>query len=93
MLTSRTGSILWLAAAATALALAGALFWHFHGLPKWAPSAGAITTRSILAVEDVIRRQSGLGQVSPKLLILIADGLVCFALGRFLLRDGEGRHS
>lgn len=76
------------------LAAMGGLFWPFYDLPKWMQhiAGGAATTWSMFAIQDVMLRDASLAQVSPKLVILLAYGLVCFALGQLLFRYGEGRH-
>lgn len=77
------------------LAAMGGLFWPFYDLPKWMQTVanGAMTTWSMSTIQDLILRDAGLAQVAPKLLILFAYGLVCFALGLILFRYGEGRYS
>jgi hypothetical protein len=49
-----------------------------------------LTTWSMFAIQDVILRDKSLAEVSPKLLILFAYGLVSFLIGLRLFRYGEG---
>jgi hypothetical protein len=47
----------------------------------------------MFAIQDVILRDRGLAEVSSKLLILFAYGLVCFLIGLRLFRYGDGARS
>lgn len=73
------------------LAALGGLFWPLSDLPKWMQTAanGVVTTWSMSAIQDVMLRDRGLSEVSPKLLILFAYGLVSFTIGLRLFRYGE----
>jgi ABC-2 type transport system permease protein len=74
------------------LAALGGLFWPLHDLPKWMQTVanGAMTTWSMFAIQDVILRDRGLAEVSPKLLILFAYGLLSFLIGLRFFRHGDG---
>jgi ABC-2 type transport system permease protein len=77
------------------LAALGGLFWPLYDLPRWMQTAanGAVTTWSMFAIQDVILRDRGVAEVSSKLLILYAYGLVCFLIGLRLFRYGDGARS
>jgi ABC-2 type transport system permease protein len=74
------------------LAALGGLFWPLYDLPKWMQTAanGAVTTWSMFAIQDVILRDKSLAEVSPKLLILFAYGLVSFLIGLRFFRHVDG---
>ena len=74
------------------LAALGGLFWPLYDLPKWMQTAanGAVTTWSMFAIQDVILRDKDLAEVSPKLLILFAYGLVSFLIGLRFFRHVDG---
>jgi ABC-2 type transport system permease protein len=74
------------------LAALGGLFWPLYDLPKWMQTAanGAVTTWSMFAIQDVILRDKGVADVSPKLLILFAYGLVSFLVGWRFFSHGDG---
>lgn len=74
------------------LAALGGCWWPFFDQPKWMQmlAQGAVTTWSMFAIQDVILREKGLVAVAPTLLLLVAYGGVCFAVGCRLFRNGEG---
>jgi ABC-2 type transport system permease protein len=74
------------------LAAVGGLWWPFYDQPKWMQmvAQGAMTTWSMLAIQDVILRDKNLAQILPKLAILLAYGLVSFGIGLRLFRYREG---
>lgn len=74
------------------LAVLGGLFWPIYNLPRWMQTVaqGAMTTWSMSAIQDVILRNKGLLEVSPKLAVLVSYGLVSFVIGLRLFRYGEG---
>ena len=74
------------------LAALGGLFWPLYDPPKWIQTAanGAVTTWSMFAIQDVILRDKGVADVSPKLLILFAYGLVSFLVGWRFFSRGDG---
>jgi ABC-type multidrug transport system permease subunit len=77
------------------LAALGGLFWPLYDLPRWMQTVayGAMTTWSMSAIQDVILRNKGLLEVSPKLAVLVSYGLVSFVIGLRLFRYGEGARS
>jgi ABC-2 type transport system permease protein len=77
------------------LAAPGGLWWPFFDQPKWMQTIGqgAMTTWSMFAIQDVILRDKGLPEVSTKLAILIAYGLVSFVIGLSLFRHRDGRRA
>ena len=54
-----------------------------------AVAQGAMTTWSMFAIHDVMLRDRTLLEVAPKLLILLAYGVVSFGLGLRLFRYAD----
>jgi ABC-2 type transport system permease protein len=73
------------------LAAVGGCWWPVFEEPKWmqAVAQGAMTTWSMLAIHDVMLRDRSLLEVAPKLLILIAYGVVSFGIGLRLFRYAD----
>ena len=74
------------------LAAVGGCWWPVFEEPQWlqALAPGAMTTWSMSAIHDVMLRDRSLLEVAPKLLILIAYGVVSFAIGLRLFRYADG---
>jgi ABC-2 type transport system permease protein len=70
------------------LAAVGGCWWPVFEEPKWmqAVAQGAMTTWSMFAIHDVMLRDRSLLEVAPKLLLLIAYGVVSFGIGLRLFR-------
>ena len=77
------------------LAALGGLWWPFYDQPKWMQMIGdgAMTSWSMLAIQDVILRDRGVVEVWRSLLILTAYGAVCFAIGLRLFHYGRSQRS
>jgi len=73
------------------LAALGGCWWPFFEQPKWMQviAQGVMTTWSMFAIHDVMLRDRGLLDVAPKILFLVAYGLVSFAIGLRLFRYAE----
>jgi ABC-type multidrug transport system permease subunit len=73
------------------LAALGGCWWPFFEQPKWMQTLaqGVMTTWSMFAIHDVMLRDRGLLAVAPKLLFLLAYGLVSFAIGLRFFRYTE----
>ncbi|MFQ5666157.1 MAG: ABC transporter permease [Candidatus Binatia bacterium] len=73
------------------LAALGGCWWPFYEQPKWMQTAaqGVMTTWSMFAIHDVMLRDKGLLEVTPKLLFLVTYGVVSFGIGRRLFRYAE----
>jgi ABC-2 type transport system permease protein len=73
------------------LAAVGGCWWPVFEEPKWmqAVAQGAMTTWSMLAIHEVMLRDRSLLEVAPKLLILIAYGVVSFGIGLRLFRYAD----
>jgi ABC-type multidrug transport system permease subunit len=73
------------------LAALGGCWWPFFEQPKWMQTIaqGVMTTWSMFAIHDVMLRERGLLDVAPKLLFLLAYGLVSFAIGLRFFRYTE----
>lgn len=77
------------------LAVLGGLLWPLYDLPGWMQTLadGAMTKWSMLTIQNVILRDRTLVEVWSQILILIAYGLLSFAVGLWLYRYTEGQHS
>ncbi len=73
------------------LAAVGGCWWPVFEEPKWmqAVAQGAMTTWSMVAIHDVMLRDRSLLEVAPKLLVLIAYGVVSFGIGLRLFRYAD----
>lgn len=73
------------------LAAIGGCWWPFHEQPAWmqAVAQGAMTTWSMMAIQDVMLRDRTLWELAPKLLLLVGYGTVSFAVGLRLFRYAE----
>jgi len=73
------------------LAALGGCWWPFFEQPKWMQTIaqGVMTTWSMFAIHDVMLRDKGLLEVAPKLLFLLAYGLVSFGIGLRIFRYAE----
>lgn len=73
------------------LAALGGCWWPFFEQPKWMQTVaqGVMTTWSMFAIHDVMLRDKGLLEVAPKVLFLIAYGVVSFGIGLRLFRYTE----
>lgn len=73
------------------LAALGGCWWPFFEQPKWMQviAQGVMTTWSMFAIHDVMLRDRGLLEVAPKILFLLAYGLVSFGIGLRLFRYAE----
>jgi len=73
------------------LASIGGCWWPFFEQPKWMQTVaqGAMTTWSMLALQDVMLRERGLIEVAPELLFLLAYGGVSFLIGQRVFRYAE----
>lgn len=73
------------------LAALGGCWWPFFEQPKWMQflAQGVMTTWSMFAIHDVMLRDKGLLDVAPKLLFLVAYGLVSFGIGLRIFRYAE----
>src|SRR5262249_41890023 len=73
------------------LAALGGCWWPFFEQPKWMQTLGqgVMTTWSMFAIHDVMLRDKGLIDVAPKLLLLVAYGLVSFGIGLRFFRYAE----
>jgi ABC-2 type transport system permease protein len=73
------------------LAAVGGCWWPVFEEPRWmqALAQGAMTTWSMVAIHDVMLRDRSLLEVLPKLLVLIAYGVVSFGVGLRLFRYAD----
>jgi len=73
------------------LASIGGCWWPFFEQPKWMQTIaqGAMTTWSMLALQDVMLRERGLLDVAPELLLLFIYGSVSFLIGQRMFRYAE----
>ncbi len=73
------------------LAALGGCWWPFFEQPKWMQTIGQgiMTTWSMLTIHDVMLRNRTVLDIAPKLALLIAYGLVSFAIGLRLFRYSE----
>lgn len=73
------------------LAALGGCWWPFYEQPKWmqAIAQGVMTTWSMFTIHDVMLRDRNLLEIAPKLLLLLAYGLVSFAIGSRFFRYAE----
>jgi ABC-type multidrug transport system permease subunit len=73
------------------LAAFGGCWWPFFEQPKWMQviAQGLVTSWSMFTIHDVILRNRTLLDIAPKLLFLIAYGLISFAIGQRLFRYAE----
>lgn len=73
------------------LAAVGGLWWPFFEQPRWMQTIGQgfMTSWSMFAIQDVMLRDRTLLDVAPKLLFLVAYGLVSFAVGSRFFRYAE----
>lgn len=74
-----------------ALAAVGGLWWPAYSQPKWMQAIGqvTVTTWSLFAIQDVMFRDKDLLQIAPEVLLLLAYGVVSFAIGARLFRYRE----
>ena len=73
------------------LASLGGCWWPFFEQPRWMQTVaqGVMTTWSMFTIHDVILRNKTLLEIAPKLLFLVAYGLVSFGVGMRLFRYAE----
>lgn len=73
------------------LASLGGCWWPFFEQPGWMQivGRGVMTTWSMFAIHDVMLRDRGLLEVAPKLLFLVAYGVVSFLIGSRFFRYSE----
>lgn len=73
------------------LAALGGCWWPFYEQPKWMQTIaqGVMTTWSMFTIHDVMLRDRNLLEIAPKLLLLLAYGLVSFAIGSRFFRYAE----
>ena len=78
-------------ATAFTLAAVGGCWWPFFKQPPWLQfiGRGMMTTWSMLAMHDVMLRNRGVLDVAPKLLVLIAQGLLWLAIALGVMRYSE----
>ena len=63
------------------LAALGGCWWPFYEQPKWMQTMGkgVMTTWSMFAIHDVMLRDKSLLEIAPKVLLLLAYGVVSFS--------------
>ena len=73
------------------LAALGGCWWPVYAQPKWMQAMGqfVMTTWSMFAIQDVMFRDKNLLQIAPTVLLLLAYGVVSFAVGSRLFRYAE----
>lgn len=73
------------------LAALGGLWWPFFNQPAWMQvvGRGAVTTWAMFAIHDVMLRGRGLLDVAPTLGVLVAYGVVSFAIGLRVFRYAD----
>lgn len=73
------------------LAALGGCWWPFFNQPDWMQTVGrgAVTTWSMFAIHDVMLRGRTLLDVAPTLGVLVAYGVVSFAIGLRLFRYAD----
>jgi ABC-2 type transport system permease protein len=73
------------------LAAVGGCWWPFYKQPHWLQfiGRGMMTSWSMFAIQDVMIRNRGVLSVAPKLLALVAQGLLWLAVAVGLMRRAE----
>jgi ABC-2 type transport system permease protein len=73
------------------LAALGGCWWPYYQQPQWMQTIGqgVMTTWSMFAIQDVLLRDRTLVDIAPKILFLLAYGVVSFLIGMRFFRYAE----